>query len=225
MEPDSAAHDRMLQAILKKNRERRESAERNAKRRRAAIPAAACLVVAAAAVTASRTGLLKPAAGPAPVPSGAPIASSAPSASTAPMPPETPRITTGPSSSPALSPSPEPTREPEDRTVWLEGIDPEGKEATQTWEGAPDLGTGYLTPESLVPDSQLIVLGTVTRVTCTDVDGDAVTLYDMELEEVWLDDHASGGGALIPGDRITVLQPGGYIRGDVFSAGRGGRPG
>lgn len=116
-------------------------------------------------------------------------------------------------------------REPEDRTVTVEGLDIEGRPVAETASMNPDLGTSYLTPESLVPDSQLIVHGTVTRVTCSDVDGDAVTLYDVELEEVWLDDQAGGAGALIPGDRITVLQPGGYIPGDAFSAARGGRPG
>ncbi|MBR2717238.1 MAG: hypothetical protein IKD79_05830 [Oscillospiraceae bacterium] len=91
-----------------------------------------------------------------------------------------------------------------------------------TVELYPDIGTSYLYPESLVPDSEYVVLGKTADVTFANAEGSAVTLYDVELEEVWLS-PGGNGDVLIPGDRITVLQPGGYTPGDAFAAARGGR--
>ena len=107
---------------------------------------------------------------------------------------------------------------PRDRTIPFEGIDIEGKEVVMTGTGEADIETSYLTAESLVPDSAYIVKGKVEKVTYSHVDGNAITFYDLQLEEVWADRVHEGDEALIAGDIITVYQPGGYVLGDVFSS-------
>lgn len=85
-----------------------------------------------------------------------------------------------------------------------------------TGTGEADIETSYLTAESLVPESAYIVKGTVDKVTYSQVSGNALTFYDVQLDEVWADRVHEGDEALIAGDTITIYQSGGYILSDVF---------
>ena len=73
----------------------------------------------------------------------------------------------------------------------------------------PDYGKTYPTVSSLCGDSDGIVVGTVLDVWYTDENASALTYYDLLIEECW-------EGPFAEGDRITVGEAGGYIRGDVF---------
>ena len=109
-------------------------------------------------------------------------------------------------------------RDPRDRTVPFEGIDIEGKEVTKTGITQADISTSYLTAETLVPDSDYIVKGQVVKVTYSHASGNAITFYDVRLDEVWADRVHEGDEMLIPGDTITIYQSGGYIPADVFTS-------
>ncbi|MCF0121031.1 MAG: hypothetical protein HUJ65_05275, partial [Oscillospiraceae bacterium] len=87
-----------------------------------------------------------------------------------------------------------------------------------------DIGTGYLSSESMIEPSGYIVHGSVVNITYTYDSGNAIMFYDVLLDEVWWDRAHEGDSALAAGDKITVFQSGGYIPGDVFSEYRGGRP-
>ena len=108
------------------------------------------------------------------------------------------------------------SRLPQDRTIPFEGIDISGMEVSMTRSGQADIETSYLSAESLVPESAYIVKGTVVKVTYSQVSGNALTFYDVQLDEVWADRVHEGDEALIAGDTITIYQSGGYILSDVF---------
>ncbi|SHI22672.1 hypothetical protein SAMN02745823_03623 [Sporobacter termitidis DSM 10068] len=101
-----------------------------------------------------------------------------------------------------------------DRTVEIVSYDISGKEVVMTGVGRADFDKYYPNAVSLTEDTDSIIVAETIAVHYSHMQGFAVTYYDVLVEESWK-------GEIGIGDTLTVMQPSGYVRGDIFSEQRG----
>lgn len=96
-----------------------------------------------------------------------------------------------------------------DRTVDVESFDINGMSVAVTGSSSADFLKTYPDAASLCADADVIIVGTVQNVKYTDTNAEARIYYDFLVGESW-------EGEMGNGDIVTIVQSGGYVRGDVF---------